>query len=558
MDLMVNATFWEWGSELEFDSQMRLLYGLQDGEAVSLERWQQFVHPEDQDLFQWTFQQVRATGQRVHLDVRMKLLAGECRVLLQASPMGGRWLGSQRVSPDCARFQDREQIFQAIFESMFHFIGLCNMDGALIKANRRALEFAGVSEADVIGKLFWTTPWWSHDPLQQKRLVESFARARMGESVRFDATHLGRDGRVRQVDFSLRPVMDEKGQIFNIVPEGRDVTQERLVSQALYESQERFASAFEFAGIGMALVSLEGRWTKVNRALCDIVGYSEDELLVLTFQDITHPDDLQADLALVGELLSGALPSYTMEKRYFRKDGEAVWILLTASLVRTNAGAPLYFVAQIQDISERRSYQQHLLDSLLEKEAMLHEIHHRVKNNLQVVNSILSLQSLSLPDPALKTVFDECQSRIHCMSMIHERLYESNEFSSIDLGEHLRDLVQLCARSHSSDLKLNLDIQRVRVSLDTAIPVSLVANEVFSNCLKHHGGESMRLWLRLVAFPGSGFRLEIRDDGPGFPEGIANATSLGIKLIRRLSQQLRAKIQFQNWEEGAGFELVMG
>jgi PAS domain S-box-containing protein len=556
MDLMVSATFWEWGAELEFDSQMRFLYGLREGESVSLARWSEFVHPEDRDLFLRAFTQARTLGQRLHLDVRMQLLAGECRVLLQASPMGSRWLGSQRVSPECHRFQDRERIFQAIFESMFHFIGLCNMQGVLIKANRRALEFAGVSEEEVIGKLFWTTPWWQHDPIQQKRLVESFARARMGESVRFDATHLGRDGRVRQVDFSLRPVMDEHGQIFNIVPEGRDVTQERLVSQALYESQERFASAFESAGIGMALVSLEGRWTKVNRALCDIVGYGEDELLGLTFQDITHPDDLQADLALVGELLAGNLPSYQMEKRYFRSDQSVVWILLTASLVRTNAGAPLYFVAQIQDISERRRYQQHLLDSLLEKEAMLHEIHHRVKNNLQVVNSILSLQSRALPDPALRVVFDECQARIHCMSMIHERLYQSNEFSSIDLGEHLRDLVQLCARSYPRELKLEMELQRVRVSLDTAIPVSLVANEVFSNCLKHHHRESMCLWLRLSAFPGGGFRLEIRDDGPGFPEGIASATSLGIKLIRRLSQQLRAKIQFENWEDGARFELV--
>jgi diguanylate cyclase (GGDEF)-like protein/PAS domain S-box-containing protein len=123
----------------------------------------------------------------------------------------------------------------------------------------------------------------------------------------------------------------------------------------LHESEARFRSAFEHAGIGMALVGLEGRWLRVNRALCRITGYTAEELAERTFQDITHPDDLELDLAHAGRLLAGEIASYEMEKRYLHKAGHAVWILLTGSLVRDAAGQPLHFIAQIQDVSARKA-----------------------------------------------------------------------------------------------------------------------------------------------------------------------------------------------------------
>jgi len=117
------------------------------------------------------------------------------------------------------------------------------------------------------------------------------------------------------------------------------------------ESEERFRQSFEYAGIGMALVGLDGRWLKVNRALCELVGYPADELMAKSFQDITHPEDLEADLAKVQSLLAGREQHYTMQKRYLRKDRTIVHILLTASLVRTADGKPLHFVSQIRDIT---------------------------------------------------------------------------------------------------------------------------------------------------------------------------------------------------------------
>ena len=125
--------------------------------------------------------------------------------------------------------------------------------------------------------------------------------------------------------------------------------------EKLQESQERFRAAFESSGIGMALVRPDGQWLQANAALCRIVGYSEEELLRKTFQDITYPEDLDADLAQVRRLLAGEFPHYVMEKRYFHKDGHVVWVLLTVSLVRNAQGVPLYFVSQIEDISVRKT-----------------------------------------------------------------------------------------------------------------------------------------------------------------------------------------------------------
>jgi diguanylate cyclase (GGDEF)-like protein/PAS domain S-box-containing protein len=130
--------------------------------------------------------------------------------------------------------------------------------------------------------------------------------------------------------------------------------------ERLRESEERFRGAFEFAAIGMALVAPDGRWLQVNHSLCRIVGYTAEELLATDFQTITHPDDLDTDVGYVRQMLEATLSHYDMEKRYFHKDGHIIWVLLSVSLVRDAAGRPLYFVSQIQDITEQRQLAQDL------------------------------------------------------------------------------------------------------------------------------------------------------------------------------------------------------
>ena len=164
--------------------------------------------------------------------------------------------------------------------------------------------------------------WWTLSTETQEQLQAAIIQAARGEFIRYEVDVRGQGDAVATIDFSLKPLRDESGQIIYLIPEGRDITELRKVEAALLESEARFRSAFEWSPIGIALVGLDGRWLEVNRALCEIVGYTEDELRALTFQDITHPDDLEADLAQAERLFSGEIPSYQMEKRYLRKDGD--------------------------------------------------------------------------------------------------------------------------------------------------------------------------------------------------------------------------------------------
>ena len=133
----------------------------------------------------------------------------------------------------------------------------------------------------------------------------------------------------------------------------RNLDAERRAEFALRESEERFRGAFDAAAIGMGLASVDGRWLKVNPSLCELVGYSADELLAMSFEEITHPDDLEPRLAIGRRMRAGEFPSFQMEMRYIHKDGHVVWVHLSVSLVRDGDGTPAYTVAQVLDINER-------------------------------------------------------------------------------------------------------------------------------------------------------------------------------------------------------------
>jgi PAS domain S-box-containing protein len=162
------------------------------------------------------------------------------------------------------------------------------------------------------------------------------------------------DGQIRVHHSIGKFVRDAQGRLIEVVGTEQDITERKRAEQALADSERRFRATFEQAAVGMAHVAPDGRWLLVNDRLCEIVGYTRAELLARTFQDITHPDDLGRDLDQVRRLLAGEIGSYTLEKRYLRKDGSVVWINLTVALVRRGDGSPDYFVSVIEDISERK------------------------------------------------------------------------------------------------------------------------------------------------------------------------------------------------------------
>ena len=164
-----------------------------------------------------------------------------------------------------------------------------------------------------------------------------------------------KDGRLIYVDLSAAPLHDDDGCIVGATSIARDVTEQHRLELELGRSEQRYRETFDEAPIGIALVGMNGRWLQVNRALCEIVGYAEAELLALTFQDITHPDDLDADLGLLHDVLGGDRRTYQMEKRYLHKQGHVIWVKLSVSLIRDESGTPMHFVSQLEDITQSRA-----------------------------------------------------------------------------------------------------------------------------------------------------------------------------------------------------------
>ena len=259
--------------------------------------------------------------------------------------------------------QQNEQKFRAIFNCSFQFIGLLNPDGRVIEINQTGLDFAGITLQDVVNKSFWETYWWQISSETQQQLKQAIARAAQGEFIRYEVSIQGIGGSVATVNFSLQPIFDESGKVKLLMPEGRNISDRKQAEKQLRQSEEKFHNAFEYAAIGMALIGLDGRCLQVNHCFCEITGYTKEELLSMRVQDITHPDDWENELDYVHKLLAAEINHFNLEKRYFHKQGNILWIFLTVSLVRDEYEAPLYYIAQIQNITERKRSEAVLISS---------------------------------------------------------------------------------------------------------------------------------------------------------------------------------------------------
>lgn len=476
------------------------------------------------------------------------LIANDRQVRLSLAPLAGEGDACVLITlediTDARRAEaerlDHERRFRAIFNSTFQFIGLLTPDGVLLEANQAALDFAGLRAEDVVGRPFWDAHWWQVDEATPERLRAAIAEAAAGQFVRYEAVVCGRGMQRTPIDFSLKPITDERGRVVLLVPEGRDIGEMKAARAALRESEERFRSAFEAAAIGMAIVSPEGRFEKVNTALCDIVGYPREQLMQLTFQEITHPDDLEADLDQARRLAAGEIRDYQMTKRYIHRAGHVVWIRLAGSVVRDEHGGVLHFVAQVEDVTAARENQQSLERMLEEKDVLLREVHHRVKSNLQVVSSLLSLQKRTVTDPATRSALDDSRRRVQTMSLVHERLYKDHGVGAVDMRRFLTDLAGQVCRSFMQTTRVRCYVTSASLVFtpDVAVPCGLVVNELVSNAVRYAfvGREEGTVRVTLERESAT-IILRVDDDGVGMPE-VPRAGSLGMHLVQALARQL--------------------
>lgn len=242
--------------------------------------------------------------------------------------------------------------YAAIVESSQDAITSRGVDGRITSWNPGAERLFGFKAEEAVGQRIDPDLSPADRRAEHEELV---ARVLAGDHIEhFDTVRLRRGGAPVPVAITMSPIRDATGTIVGVSMIERDVSERKRIEAALHASQRQSASAFEHAPIGVALRDTRGRFLEANAAVSKMFGYSVQELRRLSIQDITHPDDLSVDQELMAQLLAGGLNTYQIEKRYRRKDGTTMWGLLNVSLVRDEAGCPLYFVAHIQDNTERR------------------------------------------------------------------------------------------------------------------------------------------------------------------------------------------------------------
>jgi PAS domain S-box-containing protein len=298
------------------------------------------------------------------------------------------------------------------------------------------------------------------------------------------------------------------------------------------------------------MVDTQRTMMSCNQAFCDLFGYEKEEAEYRSMR-LLHPSDASFDLyAQQAYPAIQKQSTFRAEWDFVRKDGTTVHAESVTSAVKGPDGAVKGFAGIIRDITERKRAEERIRVALKEKEVLLKEIHHRVKNNLQIVSSLLFLQASRTEQPGVVSALEESRNRIKSMALIHERLYQSSDFARIDMGAYTRNLVTDLQHSYKieeSAVRLTLNLESIPFDITEAIPCGLIVNELVSNALKHAfpKGKEGEIAIQLLRGTTNQVALTVSDNGIGFPAHVdfRKSPSLGLTLINSLVEQLEGAIE---------------
>ena len=398
----------------------------------------------------------------------------------------------------------------------------------------------------------WIAPVYHEDYARISAAVPKQMRGEYDEEYRIVRS----DRSVRWIRETAFPVRDTSGEVSRIVGIAQDITRQKEAEESLRATSVLLSSLIDNLHAGIVVEDMSRRVIHLNPAFCkmfDITARIESLLGIdskLVFRDQEVWAKRNDEIIRSGEECR-AEEMVSESGRVFSRD----YFPLAVD------GDCQYHLWRYEDITDRKRSDERMRASLKEKEVLLKEIHHRVKNNLQVISSLLNLQSNQIKDKEAAQVFRDSQSRVKAMSLVHERLYQSSDLASINFAGYVQDVTRHLLRSYQSGprgVKLKMDVDPLAFNIDTAIPCALIINELVSNSMKYAfpNGMEGEICIRLKQTEGEDLHLCISDNGVGFPPDLdwEQTDSLGLQLVRSLTDQLNGNIKCQ-LEAGTRFDI---
>ncbi len=377
-----------------------------------------------------------------------------------------------------------------------------------------------------------------------------------GTSQTVDKKTVNNWGDVKFWENTASPIRNANGEIESALVVVRDITNRKRTAEALEEEKNKLQAIIGAINDGLSIqdrdFSILYQNDKLKKIMGDCVGQK-------CYQAIHGRDNICDNCQL--ELAFEDGESHTAECEHTLPSGKTIYLENTANPIRDAKGEINSCLEVVRDITDRKTAEKQIKKSLEEKDALLKEIHHRVKNNLQVISSLINLQSRYIKDDKILEVLRESQDRIKSMALVHEKIYQSENLTEFNFTEYLRNLVSNLFRSYTSASKinLNLDIENVYLNLDTAIPCSLIINELVSNSLKHAFPYGLKgeIDIKFKRTEDNKFKLVVSDNGKGFPQKVdfRYTDSLGLQLVNSLTKQLKGDVKLYN-NRGTTFEVI--
>lgn len=442
----------------------------------------------------------------------------------------------------------REEHYRLLVENSDDMISLHKSDGSYLYCNPSIVRILGYQSKDLINK----SPF---EFIHKKDIARNKLKLDILTHSRESSTHVFRmkhhNGNYLWVEAKVKPVINNDGDIEHYAVSSRDITKEKITRSELKLQQTYFKQLFESSPEGVIMLDNKDHIVNANMAFQSLFQYSIDELKGKNINDLIVPEYSSVHNTVYKAVGNDAHQIETIRKR---KDGSHV----NVSIV----GAPIEFNDKLvgqygiyRDITLQKRDENTVKKSLREKEVLLQEIHHRVKNNMQIISSLHNLQANQIKDKRILAIFKESQNRVQAMALVHDQLYQSKDLARIDFGGYLKDLMhQLFASFGRNGVSYMINSDHVFFNISQAVPCGLIINELVTNSLKHafREGQEGIIEINLHESNNDQILLEVIDDGLGFPPEVdfrKTSSSLGLQLVNGLVGQLRGKIKLSSDNE---------